>query len=156
MAQLVERHPEIRAPVRTTTVAPWYQAFRILQFAFIAAPTIAGLDKFFHLLVNWDRYLAPPVARMLPMSASLFMMIVGVIEIAAGFLVAIKPRIGAPIVALWLVGIILNLVLTGQYWDIALRDFGLMLGALALWRLASEQEVVTKRSTPTTTTTVVP
>jgi hypothetical protein len=117
---------------------PAYQAYQILHLAFTAAPILAGLDKFFHLLTNWDMYLAPWVARLLPVSAHEFMLGVGVIEVIAGVLVAFRPRIGAPVVALWLVGIIANLVSMGAYFDIALRDLGLSLGALALWRLSKE------------------
>ncbi len=114
---------------------PAYQAYRILHVAFVAAPVIAGVDKFLQLLVNWDKYLAPQVAALLPVDAHGFMLAVGVIEILAGLMVAFKPRIGAYVVALWLLGIIVNLLLTG-YYDIALRDFGLALGALALARLS--------------------
>src|SRR5688572_27486571 len=85
---------------------PAYQAFLILYVGFVALPTLAGLDKFFHLLVNWDQYLAPWVAGLLPVSGHTFMLVVGVVEIAAGLLVAFRPRIGAYIVALWLGGII--------------------------------------------------
>ncbi len=117
---------------------PAYQGYQILHVAFTAAPILAGVDKFTHLLCNWDQYLAPQIARLSPVGAHGFMHIVGVMEIAAGLLVALKPRIGAPIVAIWLVGIIVDLVSMGTYFDIALRDFGLCLGALALWRLATE------------------
>ena len=96
------------------------------------------MDKFFHLLVNWDQYLAPAAARLLPVSGHTFMQVVGVVEIAAGLLVAFRPRIGAYVVALWLWGIIANLLLIPGYFDIALRDFGLSLGALALGRLSQE------------------
>src|SRR5262245_61680900 len=112
------------------------QAFKILHIGFTVLPIIAGLDKFTHLLVNWDGYLAPQVARMLPVGAHSFMLAVGVIEIIAGLLVLVRPRIGAFVVMLWLWGIIANLLLTGTYYDIALRDFGLSLGALALARLS--------------------
>jgi uncharacterized membrane protein YphA (DoxX/SURF4 family) len=104
---------------------PTYQAYRILHFGFTALPVIAGLDKFTHILVNWDKYLAPVIARMSPVPAHTLMMIIGVIEIIAGILVAIKPPIGAYIVAAWLCGIIINLLLLSGYYDIALRDFGL-------------------------------
>jgi hypothetical protein len=117
---------------------PAYQAYRILHVGFAALPILAGLDKFFHLLVNWDQYLAPLAARVLPVSGHSFMLAVGVIEIAAGVLVAVRPRIGAYVVALWLWGIIANLLLIPGYYDIALRDFGLSLGALALARLGQE------------------
>ena len=120
---------------------PAYQAYQILRAAFVAAPVIAGADKFLQLLVNWDKYLAPQVAALSPVGAHGFMLAVGVIEIIAGLLVAFKPRIGAYVVALWLLGIIVNLLLTG-YYDIALRDFGLLLGALALGRLSAEYDSV--------------
>lgn len=111
---------------------PTYQAYVLLHVGFAALPVIAGLDKFFHVLVNRDQYLAPIVTRILPVTAHGFMLAVGVIEIVAGLIVAARPRIGAWIVALWLWGIIVNLLLVPGYYDIALRDFGLSLGALAL------------------------
>jgi hypothetical protein len=117
---------------------PAHQAFLILYAGFIALPVIAGADKFLHLLVNWDAYLAPAVANLLPVSGHTFMLAVGVIEIAAGVLVAVWPRVGAVVVALWLWGIIVNLLLAGGFYDVALRDFGLSLGGLALFRLAAE------------------
>jgi hypothetical protein len=112
------------------------QAFRILRVGFVVASILAGLDKFFDVLVDWDRYLAPVVTDVLPVSAHTIMMVVGVIEIAAGVLVALRPRIGGYVVAVWLWAIIVNLLVLGDYFDIALRDFGLSLGALALARLA--------------------
>ncbi len=115
---------------------PAYQAYQILHIAFVVAPVLAGADKFFGLLVDWDKYVAPRVASLLPFSAHTFMLVVGIIEITAGILVAIKPRIGAYVVCAWLLGIILNLLLAGGYYDIALRDLGLALGALALGRLS--------------------
>lgn len=115
---------------------PNYQAYRILHAGFTALPIIAGLDKFTHILVNWDMYLAPVVARISPIPAHTLMLIIGVIEIVAGILVAIKPRIGAYVVAAWLCGIIINLLLVSGYYDVALRDFGLSLGAIALGRLS--------------------
>jgi uncharacterized membrane protein YphA (DoxX/SURF4 family) len=120
--------------------SPAYQAYQVLHVAFVVAPVIAGLDKFTHLLVNWDQYLAPAIARILPFSPSGFMLAVGVIEIAAGLLVAIKPRIGGLVVAAWMVGIIINLLIAGNYFDVALRDLGLALGAIALSRLAVDFE----------------
>jgi hypothetical protein len=116
--------------------SPERQAYQILHWGFVAAPVIAGLDKFAGLLANWDKYLAPPIANMLGGSAHTFMLVVGAIEVVAGLLVALKPRIGGYVVAGWLAGIIVNLLIGGHYFDIALRDFGLMLGALALARLA--------------------
>jgi hypothetical protein len=117
--------------------SPERQAYQILHWGFVAAPVIAGLDKFSRLLVDWDIYLAPPIARVLGGAAHGFMLVVGVVEVVAGLLVALRPRIGAYVVAAWLGGIILNLLMSGRYFDVALRDFGLMLGALALGRLAS-------------------
>ena len=111
------------------------QAYQILRFAFVVAPIAAGADKFLHLLVNWDKYLAPMVNRMLGGHGHEFMLAVGVIEIVAGLDVAFKPRIFAYVVAGWLLGIICNLLAIPGYFDVALRDVGLMLGALALGRL---------------------
>jgi len=115
---------------------PAYQAYRTLWLGFIAAPVLAGLDKFFNLLTNWEQYLAPFASQLIPIGSAAFMRVVGVVEIAAGILVAVKPRIGAYVVAGWLVGIIVNLLLIPGYFDVALRDFGLFLGALALARLS--------------------
>jgi hypothetical protein len=114
------------------------QAFQILYFGFIVAPILAGLDKFFHLLVNWDQYLAPAIAGFLPVTPHTFMLAVGVIEVVAGIVVAVKPSVGGFIVAAWFWGIIVNLLLIPGYFDIALRDFGLSLGALALARLGQQ------------------
>ena len=121
-----------------SAASPAYQAFRILQIGFVAAPLLAGLDKFFHLLVNWDKYLPSVVARLSPIPGHQLMLVVGVIEIIAGLGVAWKPRIFAWVVAAWLVFIIANLLLIPGYFDIALRDFGLFLGALALARLSQQ------------------
>jgi hypothetical protein len=112
------------------------QAFRILHVGFVVAPVLAGLDKFLELLVDWDRYLAPVVTDVLPVGARTLMLVVGVVEIAAGVLVALRPRIGGYVVAAWLWVVIVNLLVAGGFYDIALRDFGLSLGALALARLA--------------------
>jgi len=117
---------------------PAYQSYVILHIGFAVLPVVAGLDKFFHLLVNWDQYLAPIVTEYLPVAGQTFMLAVGVIEIVAGLIVAFRPQIGAYIVALWLWGIIVNLFLVPGFFDIALRDFGLSLGALALARLSRE------------------
>jgi len=118
--------------------SPTYQAYRILHFGFVVAPILAGLDKFFHLLVNWDQYLPGVVTNISPISAHALMLIVGVIEIVAGIGVAIKPRIFAYVVAAWLAVIIINLLLIPGYFDIALRDFGLLLAALALGALSQQ------------------
>jgi hypothetical protein len=132
--------PTSPAASRTSSLAarPAYQSFVMLHAGYAALPVIAGLDKFFHLLVNWDGYLAPSVAQYLPVDGHRFMLAVGVIEMVAGLLVAVRPRIGAYIVAFWLWGIIGNLLMVPGFYDIALRDFGLSLGALALGRLSRE------------------
>ena len=118
--------------------SPAHQAFRILQFGFTVAPILAGLDKFFHLLVNWDQYVPAAVANISPIPAHTLMLIVGVIEIVAGIGVALKPRIFAYVVAGWLAIIIINLLLIPGYFDVALRDLGLLLGALALGQLSQQ------------------
>src|SRR4051812_37465716 len=123
--------------VAVRTSSPSYQAYQILHIAFTVAPIIAGLDKFTHFLVNWDQYLSPVMPR-LGLSAHTFMLGVGVIEMAAGVIVAVAPRIGGWIVGLWLLGIILNLLTIPGYFDIALRDFGLALGSFALARLSED------------------
>jgi hypothetical protein len=124
-------------PIEITAHKPAYQAYQILHWGFVIAPILAGLDKFFNKLTDWSMYLWSPLGKIFG-SAGTFMRIVGAIEIVAGCLVAFKPKLGAPIVAAWLVGIIVNLLLLGSYFDIALRDFGLFLAALALARLAME------------------
>ena len=119
---------------------PARQAFLILWVGFSLAPVLFGADKFAHALTDWDRYLAPSIADIFPWSAHTSMLIVGVVEIVAGALVFLKPRYGAYVVALWLAGIIVNLVILGGHYDVALRDFGLLLGALALARLAARYD----------------
>jgi uncharacterized membrane protein YphA (DoxX/SURF4 family) len=116
---------------------PAYQAFTLLRIAFTVAPILFGLDKFFNVMVDWEQYLAPWIDDLVPGSAATAMHLVGVVEILAGVFVALKPRYGAYVVAAWLGGIILNLLTYSGYYDVALRDFGLMLGALTLARLAS-------------------
>lgn len=118
--------------------SPARQAFLILRFAFTVAPIVAGLDKFFHLLTNWDKYLPPIADRMLGGHGHQFMLVAGVIEIIAGIGVALRPRVFAYIVAAWLLLIIVNLLLIPGFYDVALRDLGLALGALALGRLSSD------------------
>jgi len=117
---------------------PARQAYQILHFVFTAAPIIAGIDKFSHLLVNWDNYLAPWIANLSPIGGHDLMLVVGAIEIIAGLIVAFRPKMGAWIVFAWLWGIIINLLSYSGFYDIALRDFGLSLGALALARLSKE------------------
>ena len=116
---------------------PAYQAFQILHWGFVAAPILMGADKFLNLLSNWEKYLAPSFLSLSPVSAATTMRAFGVIEIIAGIVVALRPRIGAYVVAAWLAGIIVNLLLVGGYYDVALRDFGLFLAALALARLSA-------------------
>jgi hypothetical protein len=117
---------------------PVAQAFLLLRIAFTVAPILFGLDKFANVLTDdWTRYLSDTFNSLLPGSAATGMHIVGVVEIAAGLVVAVAPRFGGYLVAAWLGGIIVNLLIVGGYGDIALRDFGLMLGALTLTRLAS-------------------
>lgn len=117
---------------------PAYQAYHILRVAFIVAPIAAGLDKFFHVLVDWDKYLPPVVNNMLGGYGHQFMNAVGVIEIIAGIGVFLLPKVFAYVVFLWLVLIIINLLMIPGYYDVALRDLGLALGALALARLSSK------------------
>jgi hypothetical protein len=115
---------------------PAYEAYRILHVAFTIAPIVAGLDKFFNLLVNWEQYLPPVVTNMLGGHGHEFMLAVGVIEIIAGLGVAFKPKVFAYVVSLWLLLIVINLLMIPGYFDVALRDFGLALAALALARLS--------------------
>jgi len=116
---------------------PAYQAYLILRTGFIVAPILFGLDKFTNLLADWTTYLAPAVDRLVPGSASGAMLAVGIVEIVAGLVVAVRPKVGGYLVAAWLAGIITNLLLLGDHYDVALRDFGLLLAALALARLAT-------------------
>jgi uncharacterized membrane protein YphA (DoxX/SURF4 family) len=115
---------------------PSWQAFALLRTVFTIAPIVFGLDKFFNLLVDWPVYLTPEVTDVLTLSDQQFMYVVGVIEIVAGITVLVAPRYGSVLVAFWLAGIIVNLLVLGGFYDVALRDFGLMVAALALWRLS--------------------
>jgi uncharacterized membrane protein YphA (DoxX/SURF4 family) len=119
------------------TMAPDRQAFFLLRTVFTVAPILFGLDKFTNILTDWTKYLAPVATSVVPVTPQTFMYIVGVVEIIAGILVAVRPRFGSLLVAVWLLGIIVNLLVLGGYYDVALRDFGLLVGALALNRLAS-------------------
>lgn len=114
---------------------PDYQAYQILHIGFTVAPILFGLDKFLNLMVDWEKYLAPWIVKIVG-NAHNFMLFVGAVEIIAGLIVALRPRWGGYIVALWLLGIIVNLLTYSGFYDIALRDFGLLLGALALARLS--------------------
>ena len=112
-------------------------AYRILHLGFTVAPIVAGADKFLELLTDWDKYLAPWLAGLSPIGGHGLLLLVGVVEIVAGLIVWRRPRFGGYLVAAWLGGIILNLLTLPGYFDVALRDFGLALGALALARLAT-------------------
>jgi uncharacterized membrane protein YphA (DoxX/SURF4 family) len=113
------------------------QAFKILQIGYFLLPVIAGIDKFYNSFVQWEQYLSPYLLHRIPMTGHAFMQVVGAVEILAGVLVALKPRWGGYVVMLWLWGIVINLLMIPGYYDIALRDFGLSLGALALARLSA-------------------
>jgi hypothetical protein len=130
-------NPQVADAASSWRTNPVAQAFWLLRLGFTVAPILFGLDKFAHVLVDWDRYLAPEFADVLPWTTHQLMYAVGVIEIVAGLIVAVRPRFGGYLVAAWLGGIIVNLLIQADYYDIALRDFGLMLGALTLARLAS-------------------
>jgi hypothetical protein len=125
---------------------PAYQAYLLLRIGFVVAPVLFGLDKFFDVLVDWRRYLAPEINELVPGNAHEAMLVIGVIEIVAGLAVAFKPRFGGYLVAAWLGGIIVNLLLMADYYDVALRDFGLLLGALTLARLATAFEPGRRRA----------
>ena len=114
--------------------------FWTLRIAFGLTAFLAGLDKFLNLLTNWEQYASPLVLSIVPLSAGTLMRAAGVIEIIAGIVVAIHPRLGGPVVAAWLVGIIVNLLLISGFYDVALRDFGLFLAAVALSRLATKYD----------------
>lgn len=137
--------PASRGGVRASSLEqlrddPAYQAFWLLRIGFTVAPILFGVDKFANVLVNWEKYLAPWIRDASPLSATHTMYVVGVIEIVAGVAVAIKPRYAAYVVAAWLAGIIVNLLSYSGYYDIALRDFGLLLASLTLARLASKYD----------------
>ena len=116
---------------------PAFQAFTLLRIGFTVAPILFGLDKFLDWLVDWQTYLAPRFDDLIPGNAHQAMLAVGVIEIVAGLVVAVRPRFGGYLVAAWLGGIIVNLLVLADHYDVALRDFGLLLGALTLARLAA-------------------
>jgi len=124
-----------------TSHAPWtdarYQAFMLLRLGFTVAPIAFGLDKFWNQMVYWPKYLAPWINDIAPGSGQDFMYFVGAVEIIAGIVVLLKPRYGAYLVAAWLAGIVVNLFSYPGWYDVAVRDFGLMLAALTLARLAS-------------------
>ena len=116
---------------------PAYQAFWLLRIGLTVAPILFGLDKFAHVLVDWDKYLAPEFTDLFNAQAHTLMYFVGAIEIVAGLVVLLRPRFGGYLVAAWLTGIIVNLLMMADFYDVALRDFGLVLAALTLARLAT-------------------
>ena len=126
--------PSLATPAQQLTADR--QAFLLLRTVFTVAPILFGLDKFTNLLTDWTMYLAPVVTQVVPLPAQTIMYIVGVVEIVAGVAVALRPRFGSALVAAWLLGIIINLIILGGFYDVALRDFGLLVGALALNRLS--------------------
>jgi len=129
-----------RAEVMAVPRSPLYQAYQVAHWGFTALPVIAGLDKFASMLTNWNQYLAPQIGSFVvnhtPFTVSQVMMGVGAVEVLAGLLVALRPRIGAFVVAGWLAAIVVNLGMGAHFFDIALRDIGLMLSALTLGMLA--------------------
>lgn len=128
------------ATTRAPTAGPARQAYQLLHVTFVALPTIVGVDKFLHVLADWNGYLAPSIARLSPVRVPLLMRAAGVIEVLVGLLVALRPRVGAYVVAAWLAAIVVDLCLAGGFLDIALRDAALALAALAFARLALAQE----------------
>ena len=136
MATRAHRPVSVAVPQRRLD-DPVFQAFTLLRIGFTVAPILFGLDKFLDWLVGWEHYLAPEINDLVPGNAHQAMLAIGVIEIVAGLVVAIRPRVGGYLVAAWLGGIVVNLLLQGDFYDIALRDFGLLLAALTLARLAT-------------------
>ena len=135
-------HPVTGAPPRDRVGDPQFQALTLLRIGFTVAPIQCGLDKFLDWLVDWQIYLAPEIDDLIPGTAHQAMMAVGVIEIVAGIVVALRPKWGGYLVTAWLAGIIGNLLVLGDHYDVALRDFGLLLGALTLARLATAEELL--------------
>lgn len=131
------KHPHLSTSRPGAATRGEDQAFLLLRTVFTVAPILFGLDKFAGLLTDWERYLAPWIDDLVPGSAHTAMLLVGVVEVVAGVVVAVAPRFGGYLVALWLAGIIVNLLTLGSYYDVALRDFGLLVAALALARLAA-------------------
>jgi hypothetical protein len=128
----------IKSEVDAHVSGPAYEAYQILHLGFVVAPIVAGVDKFFNLLVNWEQYLPPFANRVVGGYGHELMLVVGVIEIIAGLGVAFKPKLFAYVVSAWLLLIVVNLLMIPGYYDVALRDFGLALGALALARLSQQ------------------
>ena len=137
MATITRTAPATVPANQARITDPVFQAFWLLRVGFTAAPVLFGVDKFLDWLVDWPVYLAPEINDLVPGNAHQVMLAVGVVEIVAGLVVAVRPRFGGYLVAAWLGGIIVNLLLQADFYDIALRDFGLLLGALTLARLAT-------------------
>lgn len=129
--------PQTGQQVRERVSDPAFQAFALLRLGLTVAPILFGLDKFLDWLVDWRIYLAPQIDDVIPGNAHQAMLAVGVIEIIAGLVVALRPKWGGYLVAAWLGGIIVNLLVLADHYDVALRDFGLLLAALTLARLAT-------------------
>src|SRR6476661_3742551 len=128
-------HPMTEASTPRDRLAdPAFQAYTLLRVGFVVAPILFGLDKFLNWLVDWPIYLAPQIDDLIPGNAHQAMLAIGIVEIVAGLVVAVRPKFGGYLVAAWLAGIIVNLLIQADFYDIALRDFGLLLGALALAR----------------------
>jgi uncharacterized membrane protein YphA (DoxX/SURF4 family) len=148
----------MESPIARDVRSPAYQAFLLLRTGFVVAPILFGIDKFFNFSVEWPKYLAPWVHDIVPGTAQQFMYVVGGIEILAGLLVLITPQWGSLVVAAWLGGIVINLLTAHapQFYDIALRDFGLLLAALTLNRLATavQSPAVAEERQPGTTRAV--
>jgi uncharacterized membrane protein YphA (DoxX/SURF4 family) len=139
MATVTSNYANTAHTTRTERVE---QVETILKWTYGLVPIVAGADKFAHMLTDWDKYLAPIVTDILPLSAGTFMMIVGVIEIVAGILVLVRPKIGSLVVGLWLIGIAINLLLLGQYFDVAVRDVVMAIGAFSLFLLLKDERRV--------------
>ncbi len=129
-----------KTQAQATALSQTEKVKTILQWTYGLVPIVAGADKFMHLLTDWDKYLAPSLANILPLSPHRFMSLVGIIEIAAGALVLFRPKIGSLVVALWLLGIAVNLLLAGQYVDVAVRDTVMSIGAVCLFLLCHEKK----------------
>ena len=130
----------VKSHAHNGTLTNSEKAVSLLKWTYGLVPIVAGADKFMHIVTDWDKYLAPAIANMLPVSTGSFMSVVGVIEIIAGILVLVKPKIGSLVVALWLIGIAFNLLLTGQYFDVAVRDVVMAIGAFSLYMLSEKQK----------------
>ena len=137
MTNALRTRPSTQSPLPFRRSEPAREAFWLLRIGFTVAPILFGADKFAHVLVNWDKYLAPGISNHLPGTPHQAMYVVGIIEIVAGLVVALRPRFGGYLVAAWLTGIIINLLLIPDFYDVALRDFGLLIAAVALARLAT-------------------